>query len=261
MASRTTRFSRHFTVALALALALPAAGAGEQRTITLHTYESALLEASGHPNELNRWHGLWAYQNGRVEEAREHFERAAMYGDKLSQHALTLMYWNGEEGLARDPVVAYVWADLAAERGNSQDLLRLRERIWRELTPVQRRRVREIGPGYHARYGDAVAKKRTNAELRRFMRNQTGTRVGLLTSKLDISLGRPEVGPGGVWQGFGQIRTTGTEFYAAHRTEPAAYWKAEDKSLRAMLEGRVEVGEVRKAPAAHSDEDADNDRK
>lgn len=261
MARRTTRFSRHFAIALALVLALPAARAGEQRTITLDAYETALLEASGHPNELNRWHGLWAYQSGRVDEAREHFERAAKYGDKLSQHALTLMYWNGDEGITRDPVAAYVWADLAAERGNSQDLLRLRERIWRELTPGQRRQVREVGPSYHALYGDAVAQKRMNAELRRFMRNQTGTRVGLLTSKLDISLGRPELGPGGVWSGFGQIRTTGTEYYAAHRTEPAAYWKAEDKHLRALLEGRVKVGEVHKVPAADQDDDPASDGK
>ncbi|HEY5781085.1 MAG TPA: hypothetical protein VIT66_04325 [Lysobacter sp.] len=253
MARRTTRFCRDFTIALAMALALPAARAGEQHTLTLDTYETALLEASGHPNELNRWHGLWAYQNGHIDQAREFFERAAMYADKLSQHALTLMYWNGDEGAPRDPVLAYVWADLAAERGTSQDLLRLRERIWDELTPQQRQQVGEIGPGYHARYGDAVAQERMNAELRRFMRNQTGSRVGALTSKLDISLGRPELGPRGVWSGFGQIRTTGTEFYAARRTEPAAYWKAEDKHLRALIGARVEVGKVRKASSDRDD--------
>ena len=136
MARRTTRISRHFTIALAWHWHCPPRAPANSTRSPWTTYETALLEASGHPNELNRWHGLWAYQNGRVDEAREHFERAAMYGDKLSQHALTLMYWNGDEGVARDPVVAYVWADLAAERGNSQDLLRLRERIWRELTPA-----------------------------------------------------------------------------------------------------------------------------
>ena len=258
MARRTTCFSRFFMIALAMALALPAARAGEQHTLTLDTYETALLEASGHPNELNRWHGLWAYQNGRVDEAREFFERAAMYGDKLSQHALTLMYWKGDQGVARDPVVAYVWADLAAERGTSQDLLHLRERIWHELTPQQRQQVREIGPGYHARYGDAVAQKRMDAELRRFMRNQTGSRVGAQTSKLDIWLGSPDPWTGRGTSDFGQIRTTGTEYYAARRTEPAAYWKAEDKHLRALFEARVEVGEVRKAS---SDSDTDRDGK
>jgi TPR repeat protein len=39
------------------------------------------------------------------------------------------MYWNGDDGIARDPALAYVWADLAAERGNSHDLLHLRENI------------------------------------------------------------------------------------------------------------------------------------
>jgi hypothetical protein len=238
----------HFT--MAMALALPFARAEESRAIDLVTYQSGLLEASGHPNELNRWHGLWAYENGRVDEARGHFERAAAYGDKLSQHVLTLMYWNGDDGFARDPALAYVWADLAAERGNSHDLLGLREKIWNGLTPAQRSRALEIGPGYYARYGDAMVQKRTHAALRRFMRNQTGTRVGMLTSRLDISMGRPDLWAGGGSSSFGEVRSTGTEYYAAHRTRPDAYWKAEDKNLHALLRqigaGKVVVGEASK---------------
>ena len=86
------------------------------------------------------------------------------------------------------------------------------------------------------------------------MRTQTGTRVGLLTSKLDISMGRPELWAGGASSSFGPEKTIGTEYYAANRTRPAAYWQGEDLSLKALLRqigaGQVNVGEVRKVPAA-----------
>jgi hypothetical protein len=224
----------------------------EPRAINFDTYNTAVLQASGHPNELSRWHGIWTYDNGRVDEARKHFERAASYGDKLSQHFLTLMYWNGD-GVDRDPALAYVWADLAAERGNNADLLQIRERIWNGLDPDQQRRALEIGPQYFARYGDDATRKRADAELRRFMRTQTGTRVGLLTSKLDISMGRPELWASGARSSLGPEQTIGTEYYADNRTRPAAYWQGEDLSLKALLRqigaGQVNVGEVRKVPA------------
>ncbi|HEY0506127.1 MAG TPA: hypothetical protein VGD42_21795 [Lysobacter sp.] len=242
---------RYSTLLLSMALAALPAQASEERAINVDTYQTALLEASGHPNELSRWHGIWTYDNGHVDEARRHFERAAAYGDKLSQHFLTLMYWNGD-GVDRDPALAYVWADLAAERGDSDDLLQIRERIWRDLTPEQQHRALEIGPGYVARYGDDVARKRADAQIRRFMRTQTGSRVGMQTSRLDIWMGRPELWAAkGATSSFGSIRSSGTAFYAANRTRPAAYWQDEDLNLRALLRrigtGRVEVGQARKA--------------
>ncbi|MBF6026049.1 sel1 repeat family protein [Lysobacter niastensis] len=246
-----------YLVPLALALCLPAQA--DERAINLDLYQTSLLQASGHPNELARWHGIWNFDNGRMDEARAYFERAASYGDKLSQHFLTLMYWNGE-GVERDPAVAYVWADLAAERANNHDMLEMRERIWGELTEQQRRRALEIGPGYYAKYGDAAAQPRNDAAIRRFMRTQTGTRVGLLTSKLDVSAGRPDLWAGGGTSSFGPVKSTGTEFYADSRTRPGAYWKAEDVSLKALLKqvgaGRVDVGEVKKveAPATTGDQ-------
>lgn len=244
----------------AIALAALPAQATEERAINVDTYQSAVLQASGHPNELSRWHGIWTYDNGHVDEARRHFERAAAYGDKLSQHFLTLMYWNGD-GVDRDPALAYVWADLAAERGDSEDLLRIRERIWSDLSPDQQRHALEIGPAYVARYGDDVARKRAETQIRRFMRTQTGSRVGMQTSRLDIWMGRPDL-----WaaksskSSFGTLKSTGTEYYAANRTQPAAYWQSEDLSVRALLRrigtGRVEVGQARKVKGAiDGDED------
>lgn len=249
------------SIALALALVPARAMEGptqespvtEPRAINFDTYHTAVLQASGHPNELSRWHGIWTYDNGRVDEARKHFERAASYGDKLSQHFLTLMYWNGD-GVDRDPALAYVWADLAAERGNTADLLEIRERIWNDLSQQQQRRALEIGPQYFARYGDDATRRRADAELRRFMRTQTGSRVGLVTSRLDVSMGRPDLWASGATSSFGPIRSNGTEYYAANRTRPATYWQGEDLSLKALLRrigaGQVNVGEVRKVPDA-----------
>lgn len=230
----------------------PATTAATDRALNVDTYHAAVLQASGHPNELARWHGMWTYDNGHVDEARRYFERAAFYGDKLSQHFLTLIYWNGD-GVERDPVMAYIWADLAAERGNDELLLRMRERIWTELSPQEQQRAVALGQDYYARYGDAVAIKRGNTEMRRFMRTQTGSRVGLLTSKLDISMGKPDLWAGGGRSNFGPVGAMGTDFYADSRTRPDAYWKSEDTDLRALLkrigQGQVNIGEVRKVGA------------
>jgi len=231
-----------------LLLIAPAVMAGE-RAINAQTYETALMQAAGHPDELGRWHGIWNYDNGRTGEALRQFERAALHGDKLSQHFLTLMYWNGD-GVERDPVRAYIWADLAAERGNSADLIRVRERIWHELSEAQREHAVAIGGDWYDRYGDAVAMKRNNAQLRRFMRTQTGSRVGLMTARLDISGGHPEFWAGGGRSSFGQYGAMGTQFYADNRSRPDQYWATQDLSLDALMKrigaGTVNVGEVRK---------------
>lgn len=230
-------------------LAVASIATAGERAINAHMYETALLQASGHPDELGRWRGIWNYDNGRADEARAHFERAALHGDKLSQHFLTLMYWNGD-GVARDPVQAYIWADLAAERGNSPDLARVREHIWHELDDEQRQRAVATGGDWYARYGDAVAMKRNNTQLRRFMRTQTGSRVGLLTARLDVAAGRPDLWASGATSSFGPHGSMGSQFYADHRTRPAQYWQAQDLSLDALIRrigaGEVNVGQVRK---------------
>jgi hypothetical protein len=74
------------------------------------------------------------------------------------------------------------------------------------------------------------------------------------TSRLDIWMGRPDLWASGATSSFGTLKSTGTEYYAASRTQPAAYWQSEDLSVRALLRrlgtGRVEVGETRKVKEA-----------
>lgn len=205
--------------------------------------DSNLRQAQGHPNERERYTGLKAYKTRHYDEAIEHFQRAASYADKYSQHYLSLIYWHGE-GVARDPVKAYIWSDLAAERG-SVPLLAIREKMWAELDDGQKKQVEAEGPGYYDRYGDAVAKPKAEREIRRFATKMTGSRVGF-QHKLDIQNGGPINGSfGNATQGMlaASVGVNGSsnerEMYGDQRTEMAAYWREQDKELNG---GRVDIG-------------------
>lgn len=237
-------------LSLALWLALPAAHARD-RFMDVDHYESAILTATGHPNELNRWYGLWNLDNGRPQQAIEDLRRAAYYGDKLSQHVLSLMYWSGED-VARDPVEAYLWADLAAERGTNNQLLGTREMMWNGLTPEQQEQVRQRGPAYYQRYGDAAAQPRANREIGRFLHARTGTRTGSMAAPLEVRTGRPRIDYklGGSLLNVSAMHTMPVQdFYGAARTGQA-YWNAQNEELDVLIQtGKVKVGPVQKADA------------
>lgn len=243
-----------FRSALTVVLVLGCAGttaAVERPRLDASTYHLALRTAKGHPNEIARWRGLWSYSNGRYPEARRYLERAAHYGDKPAQLVLSLMYWHGD-GISPDPVLAYVWADLAAERGSNRKLLLMRERIWLELNPAQQRRAVEEGRTYYERYGDAVAVVRTNVKLVRFSRNRTGSRAGSSTSPLSVTLGA--MGPSGVCKSSdsdSRLDVTPVELYADNRVQLDEYWKEQDVALRRLLVGYGIAGELQ--PVSSSD--------
>jgi len=102
---------------------------------SLYDLANAMKPAQGRPNELSRIAGQMAYLRQDYAAAITQFERGAHYADKFSQHVLSLMHWHGI-GVDPDPVQAYIWADLAAERGSNVMLL-IREKMWSGLTPVQ----------------------------------------------------------------------------------------------------------------------------
>lgn len=207
------------------------------------TYVAAIRESAGHPNELSRWRGLWSYSSQRYSEARKHFERAAYHGDKPSQYLLSVMHLHGEGG-GKDPVAAYIWADLAAERG-AREVLRIREQIWQSLDAAQKRQVEEAGPGYYERYGDPVAMRRTNTKLIRFSRHRTGSRTGSDTGKLGASLGGMS-SFGFCTTDTSKLKSTGriSDIYASNRTDIDAYWREQEFVLRNIALGTVIVGGV-----------------
>ncbi|MBB1062027.1 SEL1-like repeat protein [Marilutibacter spongiae] len=211
--------------------------------LSLNQLDQAASMAADHPNELWRARALRSLKLERPERAVEQFRTAARYADKFSQHSLSLMYWHGV-GVPADRALAYVWSDLAAERGY-EDLLRVREKMWLSLDAAERQRALGIGPAMYARYGDDVARPRTDWAIRRALADATGSRVGATADRIEI------VAP---TQGHARMsaRTDtprGSEYYAAHRWSTERYWQAEDRKWN----GRVIVLPLETVDAAPAD--------
>lgn len=247
---RTTGLA--ISLVLVLACATPAQAADPKQLLNLTganflAIDDLVAMAKGRPNEEARLRGLKSYSQGQYADAAKAFQRSAYYADKFSQHYLSLMHWHGV-GVSRDPVQAYIWADLAAER-MSHRLLLVRERIWQELTPEQRAQVAERGQAFYARYGDEVAKPRAESAIRQFARDMTGSRVGARTQRLD-TMAAPANGSFQVDTGQNNAAytinraATADALYGADgellRLE--SYWEDQNRLIDG---GKVEVGPLR----------------
>jgi len=186
---------------------------------------------SGHPDLRYRLLGLEVFKLGRHDDALRFFKRAGFYADKPSQGMVAEMYWTGQ-GTPRDPVAAYIWMDLAAERGYEGFVL-LRERYWRELDETQRAQAIEVGQGVYARYGDAAAQPRIDAVIRRYRNRVTGSRTGA-TGNLQIIIPGPN----------GMTQIDGSKFYDKQFWDPELYRGWHDRIWRKMRVGKVSVGEL-----------------
>lgn len=202
--------------------------------------DQQLYLAAGHPNEFWRYHGLRQHLTGRDGEAASHFERAAAYADKPSQHYLSLLYWYGQ-GVPQDRVQAYIWSDLAAERGQ-RNLLRIREKMWRELSEAERAQVIERGEAMHRQYADAYTKIRTERALFRFATQMTGSRAGFNDGRLQVSFGGLDSGEGG---------TDAMALYGDERTDRNRYWQAQDRMLNGPLGVTINVGPIEPVDRPH----------
>lgn len=187
-----------------------------------------------HPDQRFRILGMQARRSGHHGQARMYFQRAARFGDKLSQGAIGEMYWRGEGG-ERDRALAYAWMDLAAERG-ARLLLAHRERYWSALEPDERTRAVREGAALYAEFGDAVAKPRLEKLLRSGRRNVTGSRAGWV-GPLSICIAPT--------QGKCTATVTGEQYYANRYWMPAQYWAWQDRLiLTPEPGGDVQVGPV-----------------
>lgn len=211
---------------------------------------AAMRVADGHRNELNRLRALKYEKQGDMRTAVEFFSIAARYADKYSQHRLSLAHWHGE-GVPVDRVQAYIWADLAAERGHREFLL-IRERMWLDLSDEQRDEVLQRGGDFYAQYGDEAAKPRQIGKMLAFSRRSTGSRTGYDAERLSIH-GRPLGGSFGSDTGAGtagidfSFELTAQDLYGAHRVDRRDYWASQDAVLDWAAQGRVEVGELRES--------------
>lgn len=198
--------------------------------------------SANHPNERYRLYAQKAAATRNWRDAAKAFRFAARYADKYSQHRLSLMYWYGV-GVPADPVEAYVWSDLAAERGYPQ-FLAIRERMWRELTAAQQAAAAQRGVVLYGEFGDPIAKKRFEYELAKGRRQITGSHTGF-----DGGVGLAKTAR---LRGIGGVSNINDDLLVAtihspSRIDPKRYWKQQDRVWKV---GVVEVGEIENADPA-----------
>lgn len=194
------------------------------------------LEA--HPDLKYRKAGMDADGRNDPASARRQYELAARYGDKPSQARLAEMAWNGQ-GDPPDRVLGYLWMALAAERGYEM-FATLKAYYWQQLDPREREDATERAPGMLQRYGDAVAKPRQLAVMRREARKATGSMLGpSFASALYIMLPRG----GGI---------DPNRFYAREFWDAGTYWKLQDRIWGGERGVRIVVGDLQTVPATES---------
>jgi len=231
------RFSSGLTLGLAmLGCCVAGGGAAAENADPLFTRLDAFLGA--HPDLYWRKQGIDNYGLGRYAEAMTDFRRAARYADKTSQAMLAQMLWNGE-GVKADRVMAYVWADLAAER-HYPAFIATREKFWRELSADEQRAAVAAGQAIFDEYGDAIAKKREDRALRLARLDITGSRTG--------HVGTVDVHQQVRFMEFNNI--DGALYYADKYWKPELYWQWQDRVWTDPPEGKVEVGPIQ-APPEH----------
>jgi uncharacterized protein len=187
-----------------------------------------------HANERYRLYAQTAAADGRLNDAAKFFRIAATYADKYSQLRLSMLYWHGV-GVPQDLVEAYIWADLAAERGYPK-FLAVREQMWRELTPEQQASAELRGPALYAEFGDAVAKQRFHSKLARSATRAHAKRIGGI-----------QVRPGKWLRGGVPSREEEEAWslaYSPSRVDPEIYWAIEDRIMTRGLSSTVTVGEI-----------------
>lgn len=223
------------TLLLAFALLAPAQAIAQQPAkpaaadpLTDDTLIAAgFLE--GHPDLRYRNAGLEAYSRKAFIDAIEQFKRAAWYADKPSQAVVGEMYWDGM-GVAQDRALGLVWMDLAAERGYDF-FSRKRDYYWNTLSEAERKRALAAAREIHREYADEAAEPRLAAALRRERGKMTGSRVGSMSSSVQI-----------IVPGYGSIDAT--RFYDPQFWDPKQYREWQDTYWVDLKVGQVTVGDV-----------------
>lgn len=198
-----------------------------------------------HPDLRHRKLGVEAHERADYAEATEQFLKAARYADKASQGMLAEIHWLGRGGPVQRPQ-AYVWMDLAAERGSPFFVAR-REAYWHAMGADEQADALRIGEAMYAEYGDAVAQPRIESKLRKGRMASTGSRVYPL-SQLIISL-RTQTGD--------TVRTRGHEYYHPDLWMADDYFAWQDREWARPQTGIVDVGPLR-ADVAVPDEAGDD---
>jgi hypothetical protein len=183
-----------------------------------------------HPDMMYRQWGVNALRRNDVNGAMDNFRLAARYADKPAQGYLGEMYWYGVEQ-PRNPVMAYAWMEVAAERGYPL-FVDLRNEYWATLPLEQHDAARAQASALRAEYGDEVARPRMAEVLRKGRREMTGSRVGSMSNNVDI-----------VYMDGGISRTIKADrLYDPKYWDPKQYERWQDETWMKIRRGTVEVG-------------------
>ena len=244
-----------------------AAASDRQLQRTLDAMKANSTE--GHPDLHGQFGGILRYEKGDYQGAMKYFLLGARYADKVSQLSIGLMYLNGQ-GVAKDPVTAYAWIALSAER-NYPKFVQTRDSVWAQLNPQQQAQATDMLRQLTAEYGDAVAKPRMIDELQQGKLHMTGSPIGFETFQsvnapaqfFDNLIG-PTLGAAGPYPGEpqpdcglgaveGGVITGCGDFWADNRWNSTSYFKAADS----FWNGTVKIGPLQQVtkkptPAAPS---------
>ncbi|HEX6832711.1 MAG TPA: sel1 repeat family protein [Rudaea sp.] len=192
-----------------------------------------------HPDQFGEFTGMRYYAHHQYKDALKYFELGAFYADKMSQLSMGLMYLNGE-GTAKDPVTAYAWLDLAAER-DYPDFVATRDRVKSELTPEQMRKAIAVRGRLAEKYADAVAKPRMEKQLKLGQMQLTGSRTGFDYGVSQVAT-KPDCGPAIVVGGeeVPSAGCGGASINSKSRWDPKEYFAARDAEYKAT----VSVGQL-----------------
>lgn len=219
----------HHALLLALVLACPAAAAPTTADERLVVQSEPFLQA--HPDLHHRLRAFDKLGRDDLPGAIEDLLVAARHADKPAQAVLAELHWTGR-GVPVDRALAYVWMDLAAERGYPL-MIALRERYWAGLAESERKAALALGEAMYGEYGDAVARPRLDALMTRArvdMRRGRGHSVG--ASRVNLWVGdRFQAVPGRVFKD--------RKFWTAE-----GYFAWQDELGRPEGQGRVEVGDL-----------------
>lgn len=187
-----------------------------------------------HPDLFGEFAGMRYYTHHQYRDALKYFEIGAFYADKLSQLSIGLIHMNGE-GVKKDPVTAYAWLDLAAERGYP-DFVATRDHLKGALTPDQLAQAMELRKTLGERYADAVAKPRLAAQLRQGQMQITGSHTGYDSGVSQLNTAT-SCGPTVVIGGseVPQAGCGGASMYAKERWEPDLYFASRDREYKATV--------------------------
>jgi hypothetical protein len=125
---------------------------------------------------------------------REDYRRAhviyrndlAPIGDKYAQYMLGFMSLSGL-GVEQDPVLASAWYRLAAERGEPEEFVAIRDELLDQLDAVDRARSNEIYLGLCRDYSDiAISMREAREAFEDLSQITTGSRLGGPSSAVTI---------------------------------------------------------------------------